>query len=374
VVDAPGNYTLTVTNPENGCSATDIACVKGNGNQPEVEIVCSGIFTCREDSIQLFAVSTIMDVSYLWTGPEGFRSSKQNPFVTKPGTYTVTVRTLGECIASASILVTDEREFPQCMLTAPAGVTCNSKGNTIMVEYIAGHTYEWKLIASKTGWNIVSGQGTNTMTFDAGECGEPVTIRLTVTNSAGCSATCEITFEPTEHRPPCPLTCNANAGPDRVIGPGSASIVLNGYTNATGATYLWTASDGGHIVSGENTLHPVIDAPGTYTFSVNSHVCQKSDVAIVTSYFNQPSDGISASPNPFSLNTTFEFSVRKAGYATVELYNLSGMKVATVFSGTIEADKPYQVNYSAENLNSGTYVYKLITSEKIYFNKIQIVR
>ena len=47
-------------------------------------------------------------------------------------------------------------------------------------------------------------------------------------------------------------------------------IQLDGTGSSMGPdyTYCWTASNGGHIVSGEQTLMPFVDKPGTYTLTV----------------------------------------------------------------------------------------------------------
>ncbi|MEZ4893792.1 MAG: PKD domain-containing protein [Saprospiraceae bacterium] len=50
----------------------------------------------------------------------------------------------------------------------------------------------------------------------------------------------------------------------------SPSITLSGDSSSTGPNfgYLWTAGNGGNIVSGDTTLNPVVNAPGTYTLTV----------------------------------------------------------------------------------------------------------
>ncbi|MCK6694271.1 MAG: hypothetical protein L6Q97_19490, partial [Thermoanaerobaculia bacterium] len=48
--------------------------------------------------------------------------------------------------------------------------------------------------------------------------------------------------------------------------------------------YLWTASGGGNIVSGNNTLQPVVDQPGTYTLLVTDtdNGCTATDAVTVS--------------------------------------------------------------------------------------------
>src|SRR5690606_16512390 len=58
----------------------------------------------------------------------------------------------------------------------------------------------------------------------------------------------------------------ATAGPDGVLDCDTPILVLNGAGSSTGPefTYLWTTFDG-NIISGETTLNPTVNAPGTYT-------------------------------------------------------------------------------------------------------------
>ncbi|NQY28951.1 MAG: hypothetical protein HRT69_05700, partial [Flavobacteriaceae bacterium] len=64
----------------------------------------------------------------------------------------------------------------------------------------------------------------------------------------------------------------------------ATEIQLMGIVNGQGVySYLWTTNDG-NIVSGEDTLTPIVNATGTYTITVtdNNYGCFASDVALVT--------------------------------------------------------------------------------------------
>jgi len=69
-------------------------------------------------------------------------------------------------------------------------------------------------------------------------------------------------------------------------------------------------------------------------------------------------------PNPFNPNTTIKFSVGKAGFTTLKLYNVIGKEVATLVNGELEAG-PHEVNLDASSivggLPSGAYFYTIIS-------------
>src|SRR6185369_10853717 len=131
VVDAAGTYTLTVTNPANGCTASDVAEVSENRNIPDISVSCHGVLNCIITSAQLFATSSTEGVTFSWTGPGGFTSTEQNPVVSTAGIFTVTVTAPNGCMNSAQITVVQDVTTPVCSLPFPENVICGSSGNTL---------------------------------------------------------------------------------------------------------------------------------------------------------------------------------------------------------------------------------------------------
>ncbi|MFM8485931.1 MAG: PKD domain-containing protein, partial [Bacteroidota bacterium] len=90
------------------------------------------------------------------------------------------------------------------------------------------------------------------------------------------------------------ITVAAAASPAVVTIPcDGADVTLNGTGSSTGpdVSYLWDTSDG-NIVSGGNTLTPVVNAPGAYTLTVaynapDGTVCEKSATVNVVLNPNQ---------------------------------------------------------------------------------------
>jgi hypothetical protein len=78
-------------------------------------------------------------------------------------------------------------------------------------------------------------------------------------------------------------------------------------------------------------------------------------------------------PNPFNPATNIKFSLAKSGYVKLEVYNLIGQKVAEVVNGNMNAGV-HQVNFDAEGLSSGVYVYKLTTPEFTSSKKLVIMK
>lgn len=67
-------------------------------------------------------------------------------------------------------------------------------------------------------------------------------------------------------------------------------------------------------------------------------------------------------PNPFNAQTSFNFSLPVAGNVSLKVYDMLGREVATVVNGTMAAGV-HTVNWSAEGLATGVYMYTLTAGE-----------
>jgi hypothetical protein len=92
-----------------------------------------------------------------------------------------------------------------------------------------------------------------------------------------------------------------------------------------------------------------IDFDGTYTYSeeVNAEVEIPLEYALEQNY-----------PNPFNPSTTIKYSIPEDGFVKLAVYNLLGEEVATIVSNVQKAGR-YEVNFSANGLSSGVYVYRI---------------
>jgi gliding motility-associated-like protein len=105
----------------------------------------------------------------------------------------------------------------------------------------------------------------------------------TVNTIAPCTLTASATVTVNTQTAP-----NAEAGSPGIISCALPTITLNGTgSDSTNVTYLWT---GGTIVSGANTLTPVVSSSGIYTLTVTNITlgCSSSDTVLVTQDIKTP--------------------------------------------------------------------------------------
>ena len=81
-----------------------------------------------------------------------------------------------------------------------------------------------------------------------------------------------------------------------------------------------------------------------------------------------------AYPNPFNPQTTVTFAVANKQNVTMHLYNVLGQRVATLFNGTVEANNLQTVRIESSNLQSGTYLVRLVGENFTGTQRITLVK
>ena len=66
-------------------------------------------------------------------------------------------------------------------------------------------------------------------------------------------------------------------------------------------------------------------------------------------------------PNPFNPTTTITFNLPERSYVELNIYNVLGVKLATLVKG-IKSAGSYSVQFNASNYPSGIYIYELQTA------------
>ncbi|MES2620685.1 MAG: hypothetical protein V4615_07525, partial [Bacteroidota bacterium] len=101
-VTAPGSYSVVVTDPSTGCTASASTTVAQTVTIPNVSIAPPADLTCTVTSVTLTASSTTAGVTYNWGG--GIATATNT--VSSAGTYSVTVTDpVNGCTASTSVAV-----------------------------------------------------------------------------------------------------------------------------------------------------------------------------------------------------------------------------------------------------------------------------
>lgn len=78
-------------------------------------------------------------------------------------------------------------------------------------------------------------------------------------------------------------------------------------------------------------------------------------------------------PNPFNAQTVISFELKETAHTNVEIFNITGAKVATLIDANLSAGK-HSINWDAGNYPSGVYFYRLTAGDYSRTEKMLLVK
>ena len=267
----PGIYTVTVLNPENGCSDNREVLVVGDFVEPNVDAGLDGVVDCLNETTQLLGSST-NNVTYNWSTQNGViltNPSVAGITVGSAGIYTLTVVDQNNGCQSTDIaVVVSNDEYPDANAGPDVILGCEEFG-ILTVEgnsTTAGVNYRW----STSGGNIIGNPNNSDIVIDA-----VGTYTLQVTNPEnGCITTDSFIATFTTDLP------IADAGEDQELTCEVNSIVLMGSsTGGTSFTFLWEEVQFGTPLPNPNLQNIQVNSSGIYQLTVinNENGCSDTD-------------------------------------------------------------------------------------------------
>lgn len=333
-VNVPGSYVVTVTNPANNCTNTATANVAQNTTPPTVSASVNGILTCVVTNVQITVSTNAANPTFAWSGPGGYTSNQQSPNVSVPGNYTATVtNTANGCTASSTVTVNQNIATPGANASVSGPITCLDT-----IVQLAGSSPSQPVAFAWSGPNnFVSNQPNPNVNT-------PGNYTLTVTwGTNGCTSTSSVTVIQNTTPPTASIATPPN------LNCNNPTVQLNASASSQGPnfTYLWTTPNG-NIVSGANTLTPIVNAAGNYNLLVTNTTNGCTSTATAT-VFQTPPVSASATATPVSCNGGAN------GSATVVANGGAGGFVFAWSNGASTA--------TIGNLPAGTYIVTVTDAE-----------
>jgi len=327
-----GTYTVTITD-DNNCENVISNIEVGGSVLPTVSISPSEEFNCNNTQITLSGMATNMgnNPTYQWSTNDGNILSGANsltPIVSEPGIYTLMVtNTTTDCSSNTSIMVTEAEDL-DISLVNQTNIDCNGDNNGFAMVSVSGgntpYNVSWSNGASGMMNNNLSGGTYMATVTDGDNCTAIRSVTITEPSAINFNLmmvvdeSCDgndgaISIMVSGGNPPYDFDWNngsssqnltnisegtyavtltddnnceemisniAVAGsilPTLSISPSeefncnNTQITLTGMATNMGnnPAYQWSTNNG-MILSGENSLTPVISEPGMYSLMVTN--------------------------------------------------------------------------------------------------------
>ncbi|GAB4494283.1 MAG: hypothetical protein OHK0019_20220 [Saprospiraceae bacterium] len=344
-VNAPGDYTLTVTSTTNGCTDAVTVTVDQDIVAPGASATGNTI-TCAVPQVPISASSPTNGVTFSWSGPGNFFSTSQNPTANLSGNYVVTVTsTSNGCTSTSTALVQIDTVTAILQASAPDILTCSVTTVNIQATVnTAGSTLQ------NLSW---TGPGGFSSSQEDPAVTAPGSYTLVATLANGCTSQVQTTVNQDINAPDAgaqggTLTCTVT------------TLNLDGSSATTGATYAWAGP--GNFTS--NAQDPAITMDGVYTLTVTGpNGCTSTATATVNLDVDEP--GVTAvSSNNLDcdeLTTNLTGSSVTAGVT----YAWTGPGGFTANTANTSASQPGTYTVTATGPNGCTSVADVIVTQDI---------
>ncbi len=243
------------------CFFADIRTMQAQciANALETNVTCFGL---NNGAIDLTADNGTAPYTYLWSNTQ----TTEDLSNLSAGIYICTVTDNIGCTTTASATLTEP-----AALTVDLGpnitLNCITTSGVVNVSIAGGvppYSYFW-----------INGETTSTISIN-----QAGNYTLTVTDANNCTGVDNVTVQEDVVQP---VSCIENSD---ILTCSMTSTVLDGSCSSVGPnfTYLWTTVLG-NIVSGANTLNPLVNATGHYTLLVTNTMngCTSTSQEIVLS-------------------------------------------------------------------------------------------
>jgi hypothetical protein len=241
-------------------------------------------------------------------------------------------------------------------------VVKGQSGVVYTIPSVSGMSYNWTY--SGTG-ETINGTG-NSITMDFNSSATSGTLSVTATSSCGTSATSR-DLVITVNDPTCTSQPGSFITSSSAVTQGQSNVVYE-IPNVSGTTYNWSYTGTGATINGTGNSIMVdfsnTATSGTLEVTADDGSCPSAprQLAITVNPLTAINSFISGTsidiyPNPFQDYSIINIDLASAIEADLEVYNMMGLKVLTLFKNKSLASGNHR--FELTNIPEGTYIVKL---------------
>ncbi|OFY05800.1 MAG: hypothetical protein A2W93_14850 [Bacteroidetes bacterium GWF2_43_63] len=265
-------YRCIVDNGVPPVATSNSATITVNDVPAQPSAISGTTSTCQGVSGLVYSVTNVSGITYTWTVPSGWiitAGQGTNSLTVTSGSAggTISVSPSNGCGTGVAQTLAVSMSAGPAQPSAISGNTtpCESATSLIYsVTSVAGVTYTWSL---PSGWAIISGQGSSSITATAGTTGGTITVTPSNACGDGTAQTISASIAPLPAQP------SAIAGN---IAPCSGATGLTyTVTDVAGVTFTWSVPTGWSINSGQgsNSISVTSGAVSGYISVIPSNPC-----------------------------------------------------------------------------------------------------
>ncbi|MFQ5445963.1 MAG: gliding motility-associated C-terminal domain-containing protein [Saprospiraceae bacterium] len=353
VATASGTYCLNLTSAEGCTSAPNCTDVTINATPEILEVTGGGVY-CEGESVVLSGTGTpgAGDVTWIWTGPEGFEVSgtapSEGPFTTtitgitpaQAGDYTLTLM-LGDCVSDPATVTIEVNPMPLITNAIGGGSFCQGELVTIMftIDPNGANSVDYSITgpgANETGTVTEVTTVTIEISVDPSTAG---TYTMMAVSDAGCEANPDFVLISVREIDPATIEASAT-----ILCLGDELQLITNEQVGQNITYEWYKD--GQLIG--TTTVPVLDVPeptsGEYTVVALVDGCSSTSTPVQVNVETAPvanDDFFSGNLNePLSGNILSNDDA--SGTVTITLLSQPA-------SGNVTVDASGNINYTPDN-------------------------
>lgn len=275
----PGDYTVTMTNLSNACTVSATTTVMQDVSIPDISVQ-SDTLSCKLDMVTLNASSSVTSATFAWSGPNNFISTLEDPLISMPGLYLLTITGPNACTNEVQHTVIQDITLPDLMATGDTLSCSMSSGIINATSATPGVQYNW------AGPGAFSAVGPTVSVSAFG----PYSVIAVAPN--GCNSTAQVQVVPDTVSP----VLTATGG---IITCASPVLTLSAFADQP-VIWHWTGPDNFNSLQAS----PEVDQPGIYNLSgTASNGCVGITFAEVLEQTQAPQVGI-LPPDSLHCNVT----------------------------------------------------------------------
>ncbi len=335
-----GLYSVTVSN--NGCSSVPATTTVIINNNPSTPVASNNGPLCAGQTLSLTA-SLVAGASYVWSGPNGFTSTLQNPTrsnltLLDGGTYSVIASANGcnSQAATTSVAISTSTPTPVASYNGPL---CPGQTLQLNASNIPGATYSWSgpnsFSSSQQNPSVINitsaNAGTYSVTALTSGCGVSSAGNITVAINSLPSAP-----SVNNNGPLCDgdsLTLSASAvsgavynwsGPNGFTSTDQNPVIKNMNMSKAGLYAVYVDVSGCGSSSPNTTQVNVHRIPQTPSISGNTAVCEGDTLKLSGVSFGTGINRVFSWNGPNNFTSTFQnLTIANAGLGNAGIYSVS---------------------------------------------------